>query len=177
MDLTWLGTAGFIIKSKDCSIITDPFLSRGQGEKSPFSVKSFENCQACLVGHGHFDHTYDIPEIVAGTDLKVFAPGLTGKLLKRRGVPDSRLLQANNEDILYKPFKVRGFHSAHANFDMPLIFSTLKRCGLGGCAHLFPKIVGYPKGLVQTYYMEVEEKKILFMSSAGAVSYTHLRAH
>lgn len=168
MDLTWLGVAGFIIKNKDGEIATDPFLSRGLGAKSPFTAKSFENCEACLVGHGHFDHTFDIPEIVSKTDMKVFAPGLTSKMLKMRGVSESRLIHASNDEILYKPFKVRGFHSSHVNFDLPLITSTIKRCGVGGCLHLLPLVMGYPKGLVQTYYMEVDGKKILFMSSAGS---------
>jgi L-ascorbate metabolism protein UlaG (beta-lactamase superfamily) len=167
MELTWLGTAGFIIKSKAGEIVTDPFLSRGAGEKSPFSIKSFENCQACLVGHGHFDHTFDIPDIVKGTDLKVYAPGLTSKVLKMRGVSDSRLIHASNDEILFKPFKVRGFLSSHVNFDLPLMVSTLKRCGVLGCMHLLPLAVGYPKGLIQTYYMEIEGKKILFMSSTS----------
>src|SRR5688572_11597450 len=113
MDLTWLGTAGFIVKSNEGEIVFDPFLSRGEGAKSPFTVKSFENAKALFVGHGHFDHTYDIPEIVASTDLKVFAPGLTGKLLKLRGVPSSRLIDATNKETLFKPLKVRAFHSSH----------------------------------------------------------------
>lgn len=169
MELTWLGVAGFIIKTNEGEIATDPFLTRGLGEKSPFSTKSFENCRAVLVGHGHFDHTYDIPEIVSGTDLKVFAPGLTGQILKLRGVPSNRMLNAHNKDVLFQPFKLRAFHSSHVTFDIPLILSTIKRCGVGGCIHLAPLLLGYPKGLVQTYYFEAEGKKILFVSSAGTL--------
>ncbi len=156
MELTWLGVAGFIIKSKEGTIATDPFLTRGPGEQTPFTTKDFENCQAILVGHGHFDHTYDIPEIVANTELKVFAPGLTGQVLKLRGVPSERLIHADNKDVLFRPFKMRAFHSSHINFDLPLILSTVKRCGIRGCMHLVPRVFGYPKGLVQTYYFEIE---------------------
>lgn len=168
MELTWLGTAGFIVKSKEGEIVFDPFLSRGLGETSPFTIKSFENTQALLVGHGHFDHTYDIPQIVAGTDLKVFAPGLTGQILKLRGVPSSRLINAHNKEILFKPFKVQAFHSGHVNFDLPLVLSTVKRCGTRGCMHVCHLGVTYPKGLVQTYLFEADGKKFLFMSSGGA---------
>lgn len=167
MEITWLGTAGFIVKSKDGEIVFDPFLSRGKGEPSPFSAKSFENSQALFVGHGHFDHTFDIPQIASGTDLKIFAPGLTGQVLKLRGVPSQRIVSADNKEILFKPFKMRAFHSAHTKFDMPLILSTMKRCGVRGCLHAFGLGVGYPKGLVQTYFFEVNGKKILFVSSAG----------
>lgn len=167
VDLTWLGTAGFIVKGKEGEIVFDPFLSRGQGEASPFTVKSFENSQALFVGHGHFDHTFDIPEIAAGTDLKVFAPGLTGQVLKMRGLDSKRLIHANNKEELFRPFKVRAFHSSHVMFDLPLVFSTVKRCGVKGCMHAIKLGVGYPKGLVQTYFFEVGGKKILFVSSGG----------
>lgn len=167
MELTWLGTAGFIVKSKEGEIVFDPFLSRGRGAVSPFSVQSFENSQALFVGHGHFDHTFDIPKIVAGTDLKVFAPGLTGQVLKFRGVPADRLANASNTEILFKPFKLRAFRSAHTRFDLPLILSTVKRCGVQGCLEACGLGLGYPKGLVQSYFFEVNGKKILFVSSAG----------
>lgn len=168
MELTWLGTAGFIIKSKEGEIAFDPFLSRGLGETSPFTVKSFENTQALFVGHGHFDHTFDIPEIAAGTDLKVYAPGLTGQILKMRGVPSSRIVNASNKETLFKSFKMRAFHSSHVSFDMPLVLSTMKRCGVKGCTHAAHLGLAYPKGLVQTYLFESGGKKVLFMSSAGS---------
>lgn len=167
MDLTWLGTAGFLVKGSQGEIAFDPFLSRGRGKPSPFSVSSFENAQAIFVGHGHFDHTLDIPQIVEGTDLKVFAPGLTGQLLKIRGVPSSRLIVADNTQVLLDSFKVRAFRSSHVLFDLPLIASTLKRCSFKDCLHLCGLGLGYPKGLVQTYLFEVEGKKTLFASSAG----------
>lgn len=167
MDLTWLGTAGFIIKGKEGEIAFDPFLSRGPGDPSPFTTKAFENTQAVFVGHGHFDHTFDIPEIVNATDLKVYAPGLTGQILKLRGTPASRLVEAQNKEMLFKPFKMRAFRSSHVKFDIPLIFSTLKRCSLKDCFHIAHVGLAYPKGLVQTYLFEIGGKKTLFISSGG----------
>jgi L-ascorbate metabolism protein UlaG (beta-lactamase superfamily) len=167
MDLTWLGTAGFIVKGKEGEIVFDPFLSRGQGATSPFNAQSFQNAQALFVGHGHFDHTFDIPIIAKSTDLKIYAPGLTGQVLKMRGVPAARLVSANNKEILFKPFKIRAFHSDHVRFDLPLVVSTMKRCGVGGCLHAAYIGLAHPKGLVQTYLFESGGKKVLFISSAG----------
>ena len=167
MELTWLGTAGFIVKSKSDEIIFDPFLSRGSGVASPFNVKSFENSQALFVGHGHFDHTFDIPNIVSGTEVKVFAPGLTGKILQYRGVPKDRIIKTNKNEILFKPFKVRTFQSGHVRFDLPLVISTLKRCNFKSCIEVCGLGLKYPKGLVQSYFFEINGKKILFVSSAG----------
>lgn len=167
MELTWLGTAGFIVKAKEGEMAFDPFLSRGAGQASPFSVKSFENSQAVFIGHGHFDHVYDIPQIAAGTDVKVYAPGLTGQILKLRGVAAEKIIVAENKEVLFKPFKMRAFHSAHTRFDRDLVVSTAKRCGVQGCLHAVRLGVSYPKGLVQTYYFEMGGKKFLFVSSAG----------
>ncbi|RYZ80523.1 MAG: MBL fold metallo-hydrolase, partial [Proteobacteria bacterium] len=168
MDLTWLGTAGFIVKGTDSEIAFDPFLSRGQGQPSPFTTSSFGNTQALFVGHGHFDHAYDIPAITLASDLQVYAPGLTGQVLKLRGVPGNRLRVADNKEYLYEPMKVRAFKSQHVRFDLPLVLSTIKRCGVRGCLQTCGLGLGYPKGLVQSYLFELKGKKILFMSSAGA---------
>lgn len=167
MELTWLGTAGFIVKSKEGEIVFDPFLSRGLGAPSPFSPKSFANARSLFVGHGHFDHTFDIPDVVAATELKVFAPGLTGQVLKLRGVPSSRLMTAGTKEYLDDEFKVRAFHSSHVLFDLPLVLSTMKRCGVKGCLHAAHIGLAYPMGLVQTYLFEAGGKKVLFVSSGG----------
>ncbi|MEK7355915.1 MAG: hypothetical protein AAB250_05670, partial [Bdellovibrionota bacterium] len=76
-------------------------------------------------------------------------------------------MHASNKDVLLDSFKVRAFHSSHAKFDIPLVVSTMKRCGVGGCLHAAKVGLGWPKGLVQTYLFEVKGKKILFVSSAG----------
>lgn len=168
MELTWLGTAGFIVKAEEGEIAFDPFLSRGRGGPSPFSTRSFENTSSIFVGHGHFDHTFDIPEIVKESEAKVFAPGLTGHILKFRGVPPERLVHTSSHEILHRSFKMRAFHSSHVKFDFPLVVSTMKRCGVAGCLEVCRLGLSYPKGLVQTYLFENKGKKFLFMSSAGA---------
>lgn len=166
MDLTWLGTAGFIVKSDEGEIAFDPFLSRGSGQPSPFDVNSFSNTEAIFVGHGHFDHTFDLPQISKNTEAKIFAPGLTGQILKLRGVESQKLVTASNKEMLLKSLKVQAFRSVHVQFDRELIVSTLKRCGIKGCLQMCG-LGFYPKGLVQTYLFQVKNKKILFISSAG----------
>lgn len=168
MELTWLGTAGFIVNGKEGEIAFDPFLSRGQGKPSPFTSKDFENTESIYVGHGHFDHTFDLPQIVGKTEVNVYAPGLTGQLLKMRGVPKSRLHLAQNRDYLHSDFKLQGFKSSHVRFDVPLIWSTMKRCGVQGCLHIGGLGISYPQGLVQSYVFQCGGKKVLFLSSAGA---------
>ena len=167
MELTWLGTAGFIARTKDAEVAFDPFLSRGIGVQSPFTANSFQNTQAIFVGHGHFDHTFDIPKIAAQSEVRVVAPGLTRQVLNFRGVAKSQLEVASNDKILFSPMKVRAFKSAHVKFDLPLVISTIRRCGISGCVHIAKLGLGYPQGLVQSYLFEKKGKKFLFLSSAG----------
>lgn len=168
MDLTWLGTAGFIARVSGVEIAFDPFLSRGEGAPSPFTPKSFENVECIFVGHGHFDHTFDIPSICSHcSDIKVFAPGLTGQVLRLRGVGKEQLALAHNRELLLKSLGVQAFKSAHVRFDHRLVLSTAKRCGISGCLHVAKLGLGYPKGLVQSYLFSDHGKKVLFLSSAG----------
>lgn len=166
-ELTWLGTAGFLVKAHGVQIAFDPFLSRGSGTPSPFGPQSFENVECVFVGHGHFDHAYDVPQIAAANDLKVYAPGLTGQVLKLRGLAPAQLKHADNKDLLYAPLKVQAFQSSHVRFDLKLVLSTAKRCGIAGCLHVAKLGLCYPKGLVQSYLFEVAHKKVLYLSSAG----------
>ncbi len=168
MEITWLGTAGFLIRTKNLEFAFDPFLSRGKGEKTPFKIDHFQNTNLILLGHGHFDHAYDVPQIIKYNHASVYAPGLTGLLLKIRGVDPNRINITDNKEYINRDVKLRAFKSKHINFDLPLVLETIHRCGIRGCLGLCSRGLFYPKGLVQTYLFEVDQKKFLFMSSAGA---------
>ena len=168
MEITWLGTAGFLIRAHQTEFAFDPFLSRGKGLPSPFTFNDFKNTEMILLGHGHFDHAFDVPEILKHNEAKVYAPGLTGLLLNLRGVSKNQLNITDNKDFIKKEIKLRAFKSKHINFDRKLVLDTLHRCGIKGCLGMCSRGLLYPKGLVQTYYFEINNKKFLFMSSAGA---------
>lgn len=170
MQITWLGTAGFIINTPEGEIAFDPFISRNPESPSPFTIQSFINTRALFIGHGHFDHAYDIPKISQHSDSSIFAPGLTGLLLKMRGVHAQKLNPTPTTEYLWPDLKVRAFKSAHVRFDSALVLTTLKRCGVKGCANMCGQLLGYPKGLVQTYLFEAQGKKVLFISSAGCTN-------
>lgn len=171
MDITWLGTAGFIIRANGVEIAFDPFLSRGAVSQSPFTPESFQNVRTIFVGHGHFDHTFDIPQIAAASpETKVYAPGLTGMVMRLRGLKSAQLELADNRNILLPELKVQAFKSAHVRFDRDLIISTAKRCGIAGCLHIAHRGLAYPKGLVQSYLFEANGKKVLFLSTAGCTT-------
>ena len=147
MKLNWLGTAGFWIKSSQGEILFDPFFFLWRtAARSPYKPDDFANVEHIFLGHGHFDHAFDVPAILQKTDADVFAPGLTGHLLRMRGAPPERILKTTTNEYLFKPLKVRAFKSDHVHFDKDLVVSTAQRCGLKHCAEVIGLGVSYPKG-------------------------------
>jgi len=167
-ELTWLGTAGFIIKSsKQGSIAFDPYLSRPESAKlSPFKAKDFENIDSVFLGHGHFDHAYDIPEIASVCGCQVYAGENTkNRLMNKHGLEAKRFI--HKTDCLNKHFSVRSFKSKHVNFDCALLWTTLKRLNFSQVVDIIKLGINYPQGETTGYTFETAGKKFLFLSSAG----------
>ena len=60
MELTWLGTAGFRIKTDKYTFFIDPYLSRNDKALPRRSLKpsDIQDGDVILISHGHFDHIY-----------------------------------------------------------------------------------------------------------------------
>lgn len=173
LQLTWLGTAGFILKAPDFECAFDPFLSRkNPASPSPFTPQHFSNVKSLFLGHGHFDHIADVPAIAKNSDLIIYAAADNIKKLRSLGVKHSQTIAVEpkgKKSLINEVngIKVFGFDSRHVFFDSKLVFSTIQRCGFKNCVHIAELGVKYPMGGVRTYYLEIKGKKILFISSAG----------
>lgn len=69
VELFWLGQAGFILRSADCTLVIDPYLSDSLAEKyrgkpfahqrmmpAPITAQELDDVQFVLVTHHHTDH-------------------------------------------------------------------------------------------------------------------------
>lgn len=165
-EITWLGTAGFAVRSKLGRIAFDPFLSRsGAALPSPFKPSYFSDIESIFVGHGHFDHVYDIPEICTHGGCRVHALGRTAELLGEKGVPAPKIF--GRSEYLHTSLRVRAHKSRHTTFDCALIWNTVKRFSLPELAKTAKLGLSYPKGETQGYTFESSGKKFLFLSTAG----------
>ena len=164
----WIGTAGFIVKTPEFEIAFDPFLSRKDPEhENVIKPEHFANVTDIFLGHGHFDHVYDVPAICACTDARVHGSSENLKHLQKKGVATEKLQPADESSrSLCESAKIHSFKSKHVSFDIPLVATTLKRCGWN-CFHMAKLGMDFPKGGVRTYLFEASGKKILFISSAG----------
>lgn len=82
LTLQWLGTAGFALAYQGYVVLIDPYLTRPSA-RAVFSQKALRpdrellarhvpRADAVLVGHTHFDHALDIPEIARAHGAKVY---------------------------------------------------------------------------------------------------------
>jgi L-ascorbate metabolism protein UlaG (beta-lactamase superfamily) len=100
--ISWLGTAGFVIESREATLLVDPFLTRpGLTQLTrrivpddavllrhvPFRV------DAVLCGHSHYDHVADAPRIAKLTKAKLVGSPSTCSWGRAEGLTENQLVQ------------------------------------------------------------------------------------
>ena len=117
--LTWLGTAGFLISSETHSILIDPYFTRVplhkllwgsvQPDLKVIAVHPVK-ADAILVTHSHIDHVLDAPIIALQQQIPVYGTPSTARLLHASQLPVKliRTVQPGDEffvgDIQVKVF-------------------------------------------------------------------------
>src|SRR3970040_2752565 len=76
VEFTYLGTAGFVIKSDSRTLVLDPYVSRPNIRttltkelvpNAPLIKRLIPHADDVLVGHAHFDHVLDSPTLCQQT--------------------------------------------------------------------------------------------------------------
>lgn len=81
--ITWLGHSAFSLKTKDKTILFDPFLT---GNPLAAARADELNPDLILLSHGHGDHVGDIVSIAKRTGAQVVTNAEIGKWLRSEGV-------------------------------------------------------------------------------------------
>lgn len=123
IDITYLGTAGFVLKGRTRTLVLDPYLSRpGLVDVlgSPLLpdtelIRSIlPHADDVLVGHAHYDHILDAPDLCRQTGARLIGSDSTIQVGRAAGLPESQLLAtAGREDIASGTWTVRGLPSRH----------------------------------------------------------------
>ena len=100
--ITWLGTAGHVIRTRTTTILVDPYLSRpGFGALArerlipdERAIRAWipKHVDAVLCGHSHFDHLLDAPRIATLTDAVLAGSRSTCNVARGHGVARSKLV-------------------------------------------------------------------------------------
>lgn len=123
VELVYLGTAGFILRSAARTVVLDPYLSRPNLRRT-FAAKLapdtdlirrvIPHADDVLIGHSHYDHILDAPDLCKQTGARLIGSRSTMMVGRAAGVPHAQLVEtAGHEDIPSGDWTVRGIPSRH----------------------------------------------------------------
>ena len=171
MELTWLGTAGFRIKTGSTTILIDPYLSRNEMARpeQPLNPSDIDDGDLIFISHGHFDHILDVPEIISRTEASVYCGAGIDDTLIQKGVKADwiRCVRMDGEEFEFNGLKGQAFFSRHVKFDRWLLVKTLARINVRIPRYL-PLLRDYPEGQVLSWRFEIEGKILHHFGSAGS---------
>ncbi len=123
IEITYLGTAGFIIKGERRTLVLDPYLSR-PNLRQTMSARLLPNTELIrqvipeaddvLIGHAHYDHILDAPDLCKQTGARLIGSRSTIMVGRAAGLPPSQMRETEGrEDIACGHWTVRGLPSRH----------------------------------------------------------------
>jgi len=115
VNFTWFGTNGWDISWSDRKILIDPWFGRfdagffrpGQfNQQTPITTNQdildahIDRADQILIGHGHWDHVADLPQIATKTGAMVIGSESHINALIAAGVPASQLVRVKGGEYM-----------------------------------------------------------------------------
>lgn len=122
MELTYYGCALITLKCGDFKLLLDPYFSRNPKTYSP-EAEYFDDVDAVLITHGHFDHIDDLPALTErNPNLPIYCTERVKKNLKTIGIKggDFRLFKPG-DSFKIGPLNVKSIKSVHIKYDFAYI--------------------------------------------------------
>lgn len=174
LELTWLGTAGFRLAYQGTVIWIDPYVTRlSMGQLARRKVvppsgdavaRWIDKADAVLVGHTHFDHALDVPEIAARTGCKVYGSQSLRNLMALYGRADQAVVVDAHRDYEVGPFRFHFVPSVHSKLQLGLGIPYSGELTCDHVDHLTPQ--AYKCGQVWGLYIEVAGMRFYHQGSA-----------
>jgi L-ascorbate metabolism protein UlaG (beta-lactamase superfamily) len=121
--LRWLGTANYELSYRGQIVLFDAFYSRVPPAR-PLGVlpSEFTQADAIFIGHGHWDHIADAPEVAQQTGAVVHGGPPSTEWLAMMGVPESQLVTwMGGETKEFDGFTVQAIHGQHSGSRPPAV--------------------------------------------------------
>lgn len=130
LDVRWLGVAGFALSYQGTTVLIDPYVSRVPladmiRRRTVVPSRSLidrwvPRADAVLIGHTHFDHALDAPEIVRRDGATVYGSDSAKHLLGLFGLADRAVSVAAHQPYEIGPFEVTFVPSVHSKLVLGL---------------------------------------------------------
>lgn len=176
VEITYLGTAGWQIRSGETVVLLDPYYSRPPYPKedtriAPDAAAIARHAPAradlVLVSHSHWDHLLDAAAVAAKTGAELLGSASTVNYGRASGLPDKQLVPVRGgEDYAFDGFSVRvipGLHSAL--YDKHWLDDGIIAPGV----KLPMTVAEYHVGGTFAYLVRIGGRELLFVSSANFI--------
>jgi L-ascorbate metabolism protein UlaG (beta-lactamase superfamily) len=124
LELEWLGTSGFRLTLEGHTLLIDPYVTRvplrhflTRRPALPdrqLVARHLPRADAILIGHAHFDHAIDAPEVARATSARVYGSRSTRQLMALHGLAHQAVEVEPYVVHQIGPFEVSFVPSAHA---------------------------------------------------------------
>jgi L-ascorbate metabolism protein UlaG (beta-lactamase superfamily) len=176
LELTYLGTAGWEIKSGDTVLLLDPYYSRLPYPKDDARIAPDEAAVArhaparaslVMVSHSHWDHLLDAAVVAARTSAPLLGSASTAAYGRASGLPDDRIVPVRGgEDYAFDGFSVKVIPSLHS----ALYKKHWLDDGIIAPGVKLPMTAGdFKVGGTFAYLVRIAGREILFVSSANFI--------
>ena len=185
VEVRWLGVAGFTLRAGDTVIAHDPYLSRPGllvtlfrsvqpddavinrmlGPASP--APELARASLLLVGHSHYDHLGDVPELARRTGARVVGSATTANIAEGYGLAVEQTRVVGPGAVLEEgAFEVRVFESRHAKVLLGRVpFEGKLTEPPEAPLHAFSFVLGDARGYLVTE--RASGLRVVILSSAG----------
>ena len=123
LEILYLGTAGFVLKSHDRTIVLDPYISRPSLWTTltqplipniALIEQLIPEADEVLIGHAHYDHILDAPQLCHNTGARLIGATATVMVGRAAGLPEEQIVETQGrESIACGNWQVRGLPSIH----------------------------------------------------------------
>ncbi len=176
LQLEWLGTAGFRLEMDGTVVLIDPFVSRRSLSDTlraralhadvELVHRVLPRADAVLLGHCHFDHAVDVPEL-ARRGATVYGSSSARRLLGAHGLEERAVVVDPRQRYQIGPFSVRFVRSRHSKLLAGLAVPSGGELTCDSLDELGSS--GYRCGQVHGIHIEVAGTTIHHLGSADLV--------
>jgi len=170
MKITWFGTASILLESEGEKLLFDPFVHLAGGS-NPNSLEDFPADTDICITHGHVDHLFFLPDLLAEQDITVYGTKAVMDTLEGWVEETGSLVQAEPGCSWHiGNMKITMLKGQHTRFTArmvlrklinPRLFRYFRNTLFLAWAHpKFPE-----KGETVAYQIDAEGKRILLLGS------------